>query len=348
MLEKECEENGEDNERAQELRAAINWKENADEIKRLKDEYNGTCKAYSAVRYPTTEEEKRLYNLNRQKVGEVKSALRCKIERAMTQYKVDWHKDYNFRCQLYYEDWDKDYDFRGDFEEFLSEIASAHQEFREELSPYSVENIRELVQKYLENPLWHLPQITNFLLVDLIDSDLIIIEKDFYFGLFASYISDEIESEGPHSIYMPFLDDFLDVSPCVAPKAKEARRKRRLKQFLIGGGLTFILEFPLDGGERIIDLWINQGLPSWIVPFIWVIAGYLILCPITSMVYEYIIKRRIEYKSIYIQAYNLRNIRWDIYSKNYDAKTCIERLKKLDDQDLHISSLIYPLLQLQR
>ena len=52
MLEKECEEKGEDSERAQVLRAAMNWKENADEIKRLKDEYNEAYKAYSAVRYP--------------------------------------------------------------------------------------------------------------------------------------------------------------------------------------------------------------------------------------------------------------------------------------------------------
>ena len=58
-------------------------------------------------------------------------------------------------------------------------------------------------------------------------------------------------------------------------------------------------------------------------------------------------KRGKEYKSLYNQAHNLLNIRWDIYSGTYDARTCIERLKKLDDQDLHISSLIYPLLELQ-
>lgn len=335
MLEKECEENGEDSERAQELRAAINWKENADEIKRLKDEYNEAYNAYFAVRYPKTEEEKRLYNLNREKVTEAESSLRREIQKAVARDRWgDW-----------YEDWDKDYDFRRDFEGFLSDIVRARQNLRAELSPDSVENIRELVQKYLENPLWHLPQITNFLLEDLIDSDLIIIEKDFYFGLFAPYISDEIE--GAHSTYMPFWKPFQNETPCLAPKAKEARRKRRLKHFLIGGGLTFILRFPLEGGERIINLWINEGLPSWIVPFIWVIAAYLILPPINGIVWEYITKRRMEYKSIFNQAHNLLNIRWDIYSGTYDAKTCIERLKKLDDQDLHISSLIYPLLELQ-
>ena len=291
-----------------------------------------------------TEEEKRLYDQNRQKYFSAESALRWAIQKAVAPESgfgylgEDWDENWD-------ENWDKDYDFKKDFEEFLYDIVSARRDFRAELWPDSVENIRELVHKYLENPLWHLPQITNFLLVDLLDCDLIILEKDFYFGLFAPYISDEIE--GPHSIFMPFWAPFQDVSPCLAPKAKEARRKRRLKQFLIGGGLTFILKFPQEGDEKIIDLLINEGLPSWIVPFIWVIAGYLILSPITDMVWEYIIKRRIEYKNIYIQAYNLLNIRWDIYSENYDAKTCIERLKKLDDQDLHVSSLIYPLLELQ-
>lgn len=302
MLKEAREKNEPDCEYIQKLQAAINWKENADEIKRLKDEYNEAYKAYSAVRYPKTEEEVGLYNLNRQKVGEAERSLRWVIQGAVAR--DEWG--------VWYEDWDKDYDFRKDFEEFLSDIVSARQNFRAELSPYSVENIRELVQKYLENPLWNLPQITNFLLVDLIDSDLIIIEKDFYVGLFAPYISDEIE--GPHSTYMPFWKPFQNETPCLAPKAKETRSKRRLQQLLIGGGLTFILKFPLEGGERIIGLWINHGLPSWIVPFIWVIAGCLILYPIKDMIWEYINKRRIKYKSIYNQAHNLLNIRWDIYS----------------------------------
>lgn len=310
MLKKECEENGEDSERAQELRAAMNWKGNANEIKRLKDEYNEAYKAYSAVRYPKTEEETQLYNLNRQKYFSAKSELRWDIQRAVAR--DEWGE--------WYEDWNKDYDFRRDFENFLSDIVSARQNLRAEPSPaYNIHEIHELVQKYLENPLWHLPQITNFLLVDLIDSDLIMLERDFYFGLFAPHISDKID--------MPFWRFFQNETPCLPPKAREARRKRRLKHFLIGVGLTFILKFPLEGGEKIIDLWINQGLPSWIVPCIVGIAWILILYPITDIVWEYINKRRMKYQRIYNQAHNLLNIRWDIYSGTYDAKTCIERLK---------------------
>lgn len=337
MLEKECEENGEDSKRAQELRTKMNRLESANEIKRLRDEYNEASKAYSAVRYPKTEEEEQLYCLNRQKHFSAVHALRSAIKSAVARHEWGW-----------YEDWDKDYDFRDDFEAFLSDIVSARQNFRKDL--FRNDETPELVQKYLENPLWHLPQITNFLLVDLIDSDLIMLEGDFYFGLFAPKITNEIESL--FSEYIPSAAPMHNVSPNLSPKAKAARRNRRLKTFLIGSGLSYILIGSSLEGERITDLLINEGVPSWIFEswmfaVILLIASSLVLRPILDIVWEYINKRRIRYHSIYNQAHNLLNIRWDICSGTYDAKTCIERLKQLDNQDLHISSLIYPLLELQ-
>lgn len=334
MLKEEREENEPNSEWTQKVIAAITWQRNADEIKKLRGELNDAQHKKSELKFAKTEEEENLYSVYRTKVYEAENALEWTIRKTVaSDTEWSWHQE-----------WDKDYDFREDFESFLSEIASARQNFRGEPSPYSIDNVRDVVQKYLENPLWHLPQITTFLLVDLLDCDLIMLEKDFYFGLFARYISDEIE--GPHSTYMPFWKDFQDVSPCLAPKAKEARRKRRLKRFLIGVGLTSILKLPIENGEKIIDIWINQGIPAWIVPFIWVVAGFLILPPMTNIVLEYINKKRIGYKRISIQAYKLQNIRWDIHSGTYDAKTCLERLKKLDEQNLHISSLVYPLLEL--
>ena len=63
----------------------MNWKENADEIKRLKDEYNEANKAYFAVWDPKTEEEKSLYNLNRQRVFQAKDSLEQAIQNAVAQ-----------------------------------------------------------------------------------------------------------------------------------------------------------------------------------------------------------------------------------------------------------------------
>ena len=332
-LKEEYEENGDNSEWAQKLHVAINWKENSDEIETLREELLDAEKAKSDLRWPKTDKEKGLYYQNRQKDRQKVSSLRWAIRRTIAQDEYgNWP-----------EDWNKDYDFREEFEAFLSNITSARQCFRERLWPD--EEIRELVQKYLENPLWHLPQITNFLLVDLIDSDLIMVERDFYFGLFVPSIASEIV--GPNSIFMPYLSPLHTVSPCLSKKAKKERWKWRTKKFTIGLGLIYILIGFWDG-EKITDLLVNRGFPSWIFKVIWVITMLVfVLPPITSILTEERNKRRIGYASIFKQAHNLLNIRWDIYSGAYDAKTCIERLKKLDDQDLHISSLIYPLLELQ-
>ncbi len=339
-LEEECEENGADSEWAQKLRASMNWKENSDKIEKLRDEIKTLRQELRAAKEslvgvgtPETDKEKELYSVNRAEVFKAEEALKSTIEWTVTKDECgfDWHDDYRFR---------------DNFEAFLSDISDARQRFRKTFDHKSFiyEGIPELVQKYLENPSWHLPQITNFLLVDLIDSDLIMIEKDYYIGLFAQRISNEIDIWLSECKQQSFE---MSITPCLPPKAKKRRRNRHLKEFCIGVGLTYILSIGSWKGEKITDLLINQGIPFWIFPAIWIIAGGLILLPIMTIVLEYINKRRIKYKNIFKQAYKLLKIRWDIYSETYDAKTCIERLKKLDNQDLHISSLIYPLLELQ-
>ena len=97
--------------------------------------------------------------------------------------------------------------------------------------------------------------------MDLIDSDLIMLERDFYFGLFTPYIVNEMK--GLFSEYMPSIAPIHNASPVLSPKAKAARRKRRRINILIGIGLIYILRGSLEG-ERITDLLINQGVPSWI------------------------------------------------------------------------------------
>ncbi len=334
LLKEAIEEHGYDSEQVQEYQAAINWQENTDEIKKLQNEYSNLHHSlfswasefrWLVYRKPT-EEEIRSYNLKREKYFSTERSLRWTIQSAVA--KREWNE--------WYEKWDKDYDFRTDFEEFLSDITRVRQDFREQLMEESGQEICTLVQKYLDNPSWHLPEITNFLLLDLIDFDLIRLEVTFYFGLFAPNISNEID--GLHSNYYSF-SPFQDETPCLAPKAKKVRRKKRLKKFWIGVVLGLIWTAR--------DQLINEGVPSWIFGILVPLAIILVLYPIMQIVLEYINKRRIRYDSICSQANDLLNIRWDISSGTYDAKTCIERLKKLDDQDLHISSLIYALLRLQ-
>ena len=109
---------------------------------------------------------------------------------------------------------------------------------------------------------------------------------------------------------------------------------------------------PLYFREDLDKLEISMGFPSWIsgiFPEILQTIGFIFFIgPLFySIVGEAINKRRVDIKSLYRKAHTLLNIRWDISSGIYDAKTCIERLKRID-QPLHISSLVYPLLELQK
>ena len=300
------EEHGHDSQQVQKYQAAINWQENADEIKKLQKEYSvlhysrpgwwGSEFRWSVYREPTGEEIQS-YNLKRQEHFSAESALRWEIQKSITGTGDRWGT-------WWYEEWDKDYDFRTDFEAFLSNIVSARRNFREELRQESGEEIYNLVQKYLENPLWHLPEITNFLLLDLIDFNLIMLEVTFYFSLFAPNISNEIDA--PHSNYYPSIDPSQTFSPCLAPKAKEARRKHRLKHFWIGGGLGFISWVPfVEGSQTISDVWINQGAPSWVFWVTSFIAFFLIVHQCGTIVFEYRLKRLMKYNSICSQANDL-------------------------------------------
>lgn len=96
-----------------------------------------------------------------------------------------------------------------------------------------------------------------------------------------------------------------------------------------------------------LEPWISKDLLYWIGPAISMFGFYFIFSVLYSIVGEAINKRRIDIKNLHRKAHTLLNIRWDISSGIYDAKTCIERLKRVD-QPLHISSLVYPLLELQK
>ena len=196
--------------------------------------------------------------------------------------------------------------------------------------------------------MWHLPQITNFLLVDLIDLHLIVLESEWYLGLFSSELQNKIG--GPSSLFIPGFRGNAGW-PWLSDKAKADRAKWRFKKFLIGSGLIYLLIGTWEG-QNITDLLISKVFPpwiSWIVTSIWVFALVFFILPLVeSIVEEQITKRKNPtIKNLCKQAHNLLATRYEIHSGKYDAKTCIERLKRLDE-DLHISSLVYPLLRLPK
>ena len=324
QLKQECQENGEDTEWANRLRAAIGWRENSDEIKKLEEELQEARNAMYHAQQGKSDEERETYTLNRQKSYEAERSLKFTKQGAIQKYTPwSWHKNY--------------YDFTSDFETFLSDIVFHRRTFREQL--YSDEQIKELIQKYLENPSWHVPQITDFLLTDLIDSDLLRLDGEFQFGLFSPEISNQ--NRGPNNQFFREAGFTIgETSPFLTPESKKRRSKWRFRKFLIGAVLIFSFMFFSEEITKSIE---GMGFPSWISSIFFgmlgVIGGLFIISIFLGFVVEKIYKRSIDIKSLHIKAHTLLNIRWDIFSGIYDAKTCIERLKRID-QPLHISSLV--------
>ena len=59
------------------------------------------------------------------------------------------------------------------------------------------------------------------------------------------------------------------------------------------------------------------------------------------------LKKRAAYRKLEKNAQKLADARFEIADGLYHAETLIERLKKLEEQDLKIHSLIYALLELR-
>lgn len=241
----------------------------------------------------------------------------------------------------YNDDWDKDYEFREELENFLANIASERRWLRED---FDDSDVYENVKKYLENPAWHSSEITNFLLVDLIDTQLIDLDASFHFGLFPVYVANQFGGPGSH--FVPFINS---MSPGLSPKAKKMREKWRFKNLIIGSGLIGIW-IGSWGEKKITDLLANHGLdlPTWIFTVIGYIGIGFLIYPILSLLLEFINKRRIRYNNLAKAAREFIVIRFEIASETYHARRLIERLKKLEEQDIVIHSLTYALLELRK
>ncbi len=258
FIKRTCQENGADNEGANRLWAAIGWRENSDEIKKLEEELRETRNAMYRARKGESDEERETYTQNRQKSFEAENSLKSTKRHAIEKYtEWSWHKDY--------------YDFRSDFETFLSDIVFHRRYLREQL--YPDEQIKELIQKYLENPSWHVPQITDFLLTDLIDSDLIRLEEDFHLGLFSSDIANQLR--GTNS----FFSSLKEASPTLSPESKRKRSRWRTRNFLIGAGLIYFGIFL--SGDEYLEPWISKDLLPWILKIISVFGFCLIVSVLT-------------------------------------------------------------------
>lgn len=322
MLQEICEKQGEQTERAKILRAAIAWSEKRDEIDKLKQE------AQAVLHPPYSKKDPRDYTEEYQ--------ARSSLERTIRDIMVYGDGHQIFTCN---DDLDKDYAFRENFENFLDDITSERCYIREDFDSF---RLYENIGKYLENPTWHSSIITDFLLVDLIDTSLIDLESSFQFGLFPARLAEQLGGPGSH--FVPFINS---MSPGLSPKAKKMRRKWRFKNLMIGSSLIYIW-IGNWGGEKIVNLLANRSLDLPSVVF--TITGYIgigfLVHPILSLLYEFRNKIRTGYNKLAKVVREFVVIRFEIASGTYHAETLIERLKNLEKHGIMIHSLTYALLEL--
>lgn len=176
LYEKICEEQGDQTERAKILRAAIAWSEKRKGIDELKKK---TGKFGKFLPYSTYPAFHKIDPHDYTEKYEARSSLEWAIRDVMTKYN---------------DDWEKDYEFREEFENFLNILASERCCIRETFESFF---LYKNINRYLKNPSWHSPGITDFLLIDLIDTYLIGLERKFMLGLFPARVADKIR--GPSS-----------------------------------------------------------------------------------------------------------------------------------------------------
>ena len=247
--------------------------------------------------------------------------------------------------QYKYRDWDAEYEFKRDFENFLWNVAFEHRYIRKHLFPS--DHVYGYVGRYLENPSWYSSILTDFLLVDIFDAELLLLEKDFHFGIFPPRLADQMSGS---ELFHPFSMPMTIYSWRLPPKERKKRDKWRIKYLSIGL-VSLYLWIGKWNGEKILDLFLND-YPSWIVG---IIAGlaFSSLSPILSILCEVLNKNKKVIKKIREATLHFAIIRFEIADQLhhaetlYHAETLIERLKKLEDLNLCIPSLIYALLELR-
>ena len=159
-----CGDQGCHTERAKIFRAAMAWSEKRDEIDELKQKAQEVLYyyQYSGFCYPWYHLNIEIDPWDYREEYEARTSLEHTIRDVMTEYN---------------DDWDKDYQFREEFEHFLNALASQRCCIK---GVFESSFLCMNINRYLENPSWHSPEITDFLLVDFIDAFLIELERKFY------------------------------------------------------------------------------------------------------------------------------------------------------------------------
>jgi hypothetical protein len=200
---------------------------------------------------------------------------------------------------------------RYEIEDFVSDVVWNRYHLRANLGSEGM--VSDCVGKYLENPKLQNPKITDYLLVDLLDDELILLERDFHVGLF--------QQQG--------LDiDTVTLFAMTRGYHPVTERKRIwFKRFIWQSAILFVAGLLISTGGMV-----RGGIGILILIFVglgW-IGG---------------LKNRRLRQRIAELAFKFQMIRFEMAEQPYHAKTLIERLKTLEDRGLGVNSLIYGLLE---
>ena len=320
-------EQGDHTERAKIFRAAMAWSEKRDEIDELKQKAREVLYPSYSKKDPSDYTEE----------YEARSSLEHTIRDVITRYNNDW---------------DKDYEFQNELEYFLSVIAEEHCSIREN---FGAHRLYENVGKYLENPVWHSPEITDFLLVDLIDAERLLLERRFHFELFSPRVADQIHRLNGFHYDQKTKQRHISNPIPFSPKFKETK-KRYIRRGALVLGILFILMMALHN-----DVTIQHGIWWWLFDeverlwrpeLIYVLVRIGVFGTCSFVIWNFLklylpLKKRAAYRKFDKNARKLADVRFETAGGLYHAEILIERLKKLEEQDLKIHSLIYALLELR-
>ena len=317
-----CENIGADSEKAKLIRAAMAWWEKQDEINDLKQKA-GRFSPYSI--YPS---RGGIDPWDHTEEYEARSSLEWTIRYVMDGNGI-WERN---------DDWDKDYEFREELEIFLDDIASERCHIRENFDSF---HLYENIGRYLENPSWHSPLITDFLLVDLIDTNLIDLERTYHFDIFPANLADQI-----HNFIIP---------PQFSPKSEESN-KRYIRRGSLVFGILFVIMSVVRNYMTVQHKswwWVFDKVEGpWQLELINTLIEIGLFGTCSIVIWSFLklylpLKKRAAYKGLEKLARKFTKIRFEITSETYHAKRLIEKLQKLEEQDIVIHSLTYALLELR-
>lgn len=253
---------------------------------------------------------------------------------------------YDYESDYHFEGWDEEHELKSNFENFLWDISDAHCSLRCDLDGNRAKSeIQDNVDRYLANPSWHSLMLTDFLLVDFFDVEMLLLEGEFQLG----YFPNDVRNKIGNGIFSALIDPASYFSWTLRPNERKKRYKWRV--IPTGLGLGFILSHLsniIEHRPNTIEPIPNGGFPFWAWDVITCVGYFAFACGILSVLVEWIDKNRKVNRKIIEAVAKFVMIRDEISKGSYYPARLIERLKQLEDLNLIVPSVIYPLLELRR